>query len=215
MVKIAPSILSADFGKLGDEIRAVEKAGADWIHIDVMDGHFVPNLTVGPAVVEAVNQATDLPLDVHLMIENPDKYVGEFVEAGADILTVHVEACAHLNRSIQNIKDHKVRAGVVVNPATSLSLLEEIINDVDLVLLMSVNPGFGGQKFIPSVLDKIQCLREIIDACGGGIDLEVDGGITTENVRSIKEAGANVLVAGSAIFNGKNYKKTIAKLRSA
>jgi len=215
MVKIAPSILAADFAKLGDEVRAVEKAGADWIHIDVMDGHFVPNLTVGPEIVKAVNGVTELPLDVHLMIEDPDKYVGEFAEAGADILTVHVETCPHLNRSIQNIKDHQVRAGVVVNPATSLSLLEEIINDVDLVLLMSVNPGFGGQKFIPSVLDKIQCLREIIDACGGGIDLQVDGGVTPENAQSIKEAGANVLVAGSAIFNGGNYKKTIAKLRNA
>ena len=156
MVKIAPSILSADFGNLAGEINAVEKAGADWIHIDVMDGHFVPNITVGPMIVEAVNQVTDLPLDVHLMIEEPDRYIGEFVKAGADIITVHVEACPHLNSSIQNIKDHKARAGVVVNPATSLSLLEEIINDVDLVLLMSVNPGFGGQKFISSVLEKIQ-----------------------------------------------------------
>lgn len=214
-MKIAPSILAADFSRLGAEIKAVEKAGADWIHIDVMDGHFVPNISVGPMIVKAAKRVTKLPLDVHLMIEDPDKYIGEFAEAGADIITVHVETCPHLHRSIQNIKAHKVRAGVVVNPATSLSLLEEIIDDVDLVLLMSVNPGFGGQKFIPSVLEKIHYLREIIGQCGREVDIEVDGGITTRNVRSVKEAGANVLVAGSAIFNSKDYKKTIAKLRSA
>ncbi|MFQ5716399.1 MAG: ribulose-phosphate 3-epimerase [Nitrospinales bacterium] len=213
-VKIAPSILSADFGRLGDEVKAVEKAGADWIHVDVMDGHFVPNLTIGPMVVEAVNRATSLPLDVHLMIEDPDKYIRDFVNAGADIITVHVEACPHLHRTIQNIKDHKIRAGVVANPATALSLLEEIINEVDLILLMSVNPGFGGQKFIPAVLDKIEYLREIIDSCGREIDLQVDGGIKLENAKTVRDAGANVLVAGSAIFNSKNYKKTIEQLRS-
>lgn len=215
MIKIAPSILSADFSRLGEEVRAVEKAGADWIHVDVMDGHFVPNITIGPMVVEAVNKVTDLPLDVHLMIEEPDRYISEFVDAGADIITVQVEACPHLHRSIQLIKDHKVKAGVVLNPATSMSTLEEILDYVDLVLLMSVNPGFGGQKFITPVLDKIRYLREIIEETGKNIDLEVDGGIKVQNVKKVKEAGANVLVAGSAIFNSKNYKKTIQELRNS
>lgn len=215
MIKIAPSILSADFGRLGEEVNAVEKAGADWIHVDVMDGHFVPNITIGPLVVEAVRKATKLPLDVHLMIENADRYIKEFADAGADIITVHVEACPHLHRTIQLIKDLKVKAGVVLNPATPLFTLDEILGEIDLVLLMSVNPGFGGQKFIPSVLEKIKLLRETIDLCVKEIDLEVDGGVKAENAKAVKDAGANVLVAGSAVFNSKDYKKTIKQLRDA
>ncbi|PIQ96118.1 MAG: ribulose-phosphate 3-epimerase, partial [Nitrospinae bacterium CG11_big_fil_rev_8_21_14_0_20_56_8] len=172
MVKIAPSILSADFSKLGDEIRAVQDAGADWIHIDVMDGHFVPNITIGPPVIECIRKVTDLPLDVHLMIEHADCYIKSFAEAGADMLTVHVEACRHLNRTIQVIKEHNVRAGVVLNPSTSLSTLEEILHEVDLVLLMTVNPGFGGQSFIPSMFDKILNMREIMNQYGQTFDLE-------------------------------------------
>ncbi|MBT3366278.1 MAG: ribulose-phosphate 3-epimerase [Nitrospina sp.] len=212
-VIIAPSILSADFSRLGDEVKAVEQAGADWIHVDVMDGHFVPNITIGPAVVEAVRKVTELPLDVHLMIENADRYIGEFISAGSDIITVHVEACTHLNRTIQLIKDHDKLAGVVLNPATPLSSLEEILHEIDMVLLMSVNPGFGGQKFIPSMLDKIENLAEVMSHYEHPIALEVDGGINSENVGNIKEAGASVLVAGSAIFNSKDYKKAIKSLR--
>ncbi|MFQ5450764.1 MAG: ribulose-phosphate 3-epimerase [Nitrospinaceae bacterium] len=215
MVKIAPSILSADFSKLGDEVKAVEQAGADWIHIDVMDGHFVPNLTVGPMVVESVRKVTQLPLDVHLMIESPDQYIKDFVQAGANILTVHVETCPHLNRTIQYIQEQGVRAGVVLNPSTPLSSLEEILHDIDMVLLMSVNPGFGGQEFIPSILDKASNLREIMNHYDHKFDLEVDGGIKVENAGDVKETGTNVLVAGSAIFKSKDYKKTIQQLREA
>ena len=212
-VIIAPSILSADFSRLGDEVKAVEQAGADWIHVDVMDGHFVPNITIGPAVVEAIRKVTELPLDVHLMIENADNYIGEFVDAGSDIITVHAEACPHLNRTIQLIKEKDILAGVVLNPATPLSSLEEILHEIDLVLLMSVNPGFGGQKFIPSMLDKIQNLSEIMSNYDHPMALEVDGGINPENVGEIKQAGAGVLVAGSAVFKAKDYKKAIESLR--
>jgi ribulose-phosphate 3-epimerase len=212
-VIIAPSILSADFARLGDEVKAVEQAGADWIHVDVMDGHYVPNITIGPVVVEALRKVTELPLDVHLMIEDADKYIGEFISAGSDIITVHVEACTHLNRTIQLIKEQDVKAGVVLNPATPLSSLEEILHEIDMVLLMSVNPGFGGQKFIPSMVDKIQNLSDIMSNYENPIELEVDGGINSENVGDIKEAGASVLVAGSAIFNSKDYKKAIKSLR--
>ena len=215
MVKIAPSILSADFSKLGDEIKAVEQAGADWIHIDVMDGHFVPNITIGPLVVESVRKITELPLDVHLMIEDADKYIKDFAQAGADILTVHVEACPHLHRTIHHIKEQDVRAGVVLNPSTPLSSLEEVLHEIDMVLLMSVNPGFGGQEFISSLLDKTMNLKEIMGHYEHEFDLEVDGGIKVENAGEIKEVGANVLVAGSAIFNSKNYKKAIQQLRDA
>ena len=215
MVKIAPSILSADFSKLGEEIKAVEQAGADWIHIDVMDGHFVPNITIGPLVVEAVRKITELPLDVHLMIEDADKYIKDFAQAGADILTVHVEACPHLHRTIYHIKEQNVRAGVVLNPATPLSSLEEVLHEIDMVLLMSVNPGFGGQTFISSLLDKTMNLKEIMGQYEHEFDLEVDGGIKVENAGEIKEVGANVLVAGSAIFNSKDYKKAIQQLRDA
>ncbi len=215
MIKIAPSILSADFSRLGEEIKAVEQAGADWIHVDVMDGHFVPNITVGPLVVEAVRKSTSLPLDVHLMIMDADAYIKDFAEAGADILTVHAEACNHLHRTLQLIKDQGVRAGVVLNPATPLSMLEEVLLDIDMVLLMSVNPGFGGQEFIPSMMDKILNLREIMNHYDHEFDLEVDGGVKMDNAKEIKEMGANVLVAGSAIFSSKDYQKTIRKLREA
>ena len=215
MVKIAPSILSADFSRLGDEVRAVEDAGADWIHVDVMDGRFVPNITIGPLVVEAVRKVTKLPLDVHLMIENADLYIEDFANAGADIISVHVEACPHLHRTIQSIKEKGVKAGVVLNPATTLFSLDEIIEQVDMVLLMSVNPGFGGQKFIKSVLSKIELLRNTLDESGVELDVEVDGGIKPDNADIIKQAGANVLVAGSAIFGSDDYKKAIEALRSA
>ena len=214
-IKISPSILSANFSKLGDEVLSLEKAGADYIHIDVMDGHFVPNITIGPAVVESVRKATELPLDVHLMIENADSYIKDFASAGSDIITVHVEACPHLNRTIQLIKEQKVRAGVVLNPATSLSSIEEILHEIDMVLLMCVNPGFGGQSFIPSMLDKIQNLNDIMSHYEHPIELEVDGGIKNENAGDIKKAGASVLVAGSAIFNTNDYKKAIKSLREA
>lgn len=215
MVKIAPSILAADFSKLGDEIKAVEQAGADWIHVDVMDGHFVPNITIGPQVVEAVRKVTELPLDVHLMIEDADKYIKDFAAAGADILTVHVEACPHLNRTINHIKEQDVRAGVVLNPSTPLSSLEEVLHEIDIVLLMSVNPGFGGQKFITSLLDKTMNLKQIMEQYEHEFDLEVDGGVNAENAGELKEVGANVLVAGSAIFKSSDYKKAIQQLRDA
>ncbi|MGP0567112.1 ribulose-phosphate 3-epimerase [Nitrospina sp. 32_T5] len=214
MVKIAPSILSADFSRLGEEVKAVEKAGADWIHVDVMDGAFVPNITIGPPVVECLRKVTDLPLDCHLMIENADKYIADFVSAGADIISVHVEACPHLHRTVQTIKEHGIKAGVVLNPATTLFALDEIIEDVDMVLLMSVNPGFGGQKFIQQVLGKIQLLRNTLDQSDADIDVQVDGGVNPENVNIVKKAGANVIVAGSAIFNAPDYKKAIDALRN-
>ena len=215
MVKIAPSILAADFSRLGEEVKAVEEAGADWIHVDVMDGKFVPNITVGPLVVEALRKVTDLPLDVHLMIENADLYVEDFAVAGADIISVHAEACPHLHRTIQRIKDNGARAGVVLNPATTLFALDEIIEQVDMVLLMSVNPGFGGQEFIGSVLSKIELLRNTLNESGVELDVEVDGGVKPDNAATIKKAGANVLVAGSAIFGSDDYKKSIEELRNA
>ena len=215
MVKIAPSILSADFSRLGEEVKAVEEAGADWIHVDVMDGRFVPNITIGPLVVESLRKVTKLPLDVHLMIENADLYIEDFANAGADIISVHVEACPHLHRTIQSIKEKGVKAGVVLNPATTLFALDEIIEQVDMVLLMSVNPGFGGQKFIGSVLSKIELLRNTLDESGVELDVEVDGGIKPDNAGTIKQAGANVLVAGSAIFGSDDYKTAIEGLRNA
>lgn len=210
---IAPSILSADFARLGEEIQAVERAGADWIHVDVMDGRFVPNITIGPLVVAAARKVTRLPLDVHLMIEDPDRYVDEFVEAGSDWLTVHVEACRHLQRTLDAIRKKGARPGVSLNPATPLATLEDVLPDVDLVLLMSVNPGFGGQTFIPQVLDKIRRLRRMIDAAGRTILLEVDGGVKVENIGEIARAGVDVLVAGSAIFGTADYGGTISRMR--
>jgi ribulose-phosphate 3-epimerase len=213
MVKIAPSILSADFSKLGEEIAAVEKAGADYIHIDVMDGHFVPNITIGPLIVEAIRPITKLPLDVHLMIENPDHYIESFAHAGADYITVHVEACRHLHRTIQNIKSYGIKAGVVLNPATPVESIQHIIGDIDMVLLMSVNPGFGGQKFIPEVLPKIRKVKEMADQKGLNVEIEIDGGVNPETARQCTEAGANVLVAGSAIYNQEDYAKAISLIR--
>lgn len=213
-LQIAPSILSADFARLGEEIKAVEKAGADLIHIDVMDGQFVPNLTVGPLMVEAARRVTNLPLDVHLMIEDADALIPEFAEAGSDYLTVHVEACPHLHRTIQLIKQKNVKAGVTLNPATPLALIEPILPEVDLLLVMSVNPGFGGQSFIPSVLDKLKAARRLIDAAAPHVLLEVDGGVKVDNARALRKAGADIFVAGSAIFGKRDYAKTISALRT-
>lgn len=213
MVKIAPSILSADFSKLGEEIKDVERGGADYIHVDVMDGHFVPNITIGPLIVEAIRPVTKLPLDVHLMIENPDQYIESFAKAGADYITVHVEACRHLHRTIHFIKSLGVKAGVVLNPATPVHVIEDIIKEVDMVLLMTVNPGFGGQKFIPSVLRKITAVKKMADEKGLNIEIEVDGGVNEETAKLCIEAGANVLVAGSAVYNQENRAKAIAAIK--
>jgi ribulose-phosphate 3-epimerase len=212
---IAPSILAADFARLADEVAAVERAGADFLHIDVMDGHFVPNLTIGPPIVAALRKVTKLPLDVHLMITNADAFIADFAEAGADYLTVHVEACPHLHRTVQSIKERGVKAGVTLNPATSLHTIEEILPEVDMVLIMSVNPGFGGQKFITSSLPKISSARVMIDRAASHALLEVDGGMKIDNVAQVLAAGADVLVAGSAIFSSQNYAETIAAMRAA
>lgn len=213
MVKIAPSILSADFAKLGMEIKDVEEGGADLIHVDVMDGHFVPNITIGPLIVEAIRPVTKLPLDVHLMIENPDQYIDMFAKAGADYISVHVEACRHLNRTIQNIKSHGVKAGVVLNPATPVEMIRHVIEDADLILLMSVNPGFGGQKFIPSVVSKIKEVKALAAEIGKDIEIEIDGGINKETGKLCREAGATILVAGSAVYNQEDRKKAIEEIR--
>ncbi|TYO99254.1 ribulose-5-phosphate 3-epimerase [Geothermobacter ehrlichii] len=213
MIKIAPSILSADFGRLAEEVKAVDAAGADYIHVDVMDGHFVPNITIGPLVVEAVRRATDRPLDVHLMIERPDLYIPEFAGAGADIITVHQEAVPHLHRTVQMIRSLGKRAGVSINPATPVASLEVILEEIDLVLVMSVNPGFGGQAFIDSALEKIRQLREIIDRRGLTVEIEVDGGVKPDNCRRVAAAGADVLVAGSAVFGAADYRATIAAMK--
>ena len=213
MIKIAPSILSADFSRLGEEVKAIDQAGADYVHVDVMDGHFVPNITIGPLVVDALRPVTNLPLDVHLMIENPDQYIPDFAKAGADIIVVHAEAVRHLHRTIQLIKSLGKKAGVSLNPATSLSVLDIILPDLDLVLLMTVNPGFGGQSFIESSLPKITELRQRIDALGLPIELEVDGGVKIDNIEEIAAAGADVFVAGSAVFRADNYAETIARLK--
>ncbi|NPC92531.1 ribulose-phosphate 3-epimerase [Bacillus sp. WMMC1349] len=216
MVYIAPSILSADFSRLGEEIKDVEQGGADFIHIDVMDGHFVPNLTIGPLVVEAVRPITELPLDVHLMIENPDQYIPAFKKAGADILSVHAEACPHLHRTIQLIKEQGIKAGVVLNPHTPVQQIEHVIEDLDLVLLMTVNPGFGGQSFISSVVPKIKQVKELADQKGlTELLIEVDGGVNRQTAVQCINAGANLLVAGSAIYNEKDRQKAISDLKKA
>jgi len=199
-VKIAPSILSCDFSRLADEIQAVEAGGADWIHVDVMDGHFVPNITIGPVITAGARRATELPLDVHLMIDDPDQYLEAFVDAGADILTVHQEACRHLHRTVQRIRELGARAGVAVNPATSLESVREVLPDLDMLLIMSVNPGFGGQSYIPGSTDKLRRARGMLDEISSTADLEVDGGVDASNVASIVEAGATVVVAGSAVY---------------
>ena len=212
MIKIAPSILSADFARLGEEIRAAEDAGAHLLHVDVMDGHFVPNITIGPPVVESIRKITRLPLDVHLMIEDPDRYLKDFISAGADILTVHYEATVHLHRSVQAIREGGIRAGVSINPATSVWTLENILADVDVVHVMSVNPGFGGQEFIPGTLDKLRLLRKKISDAGYPTLIEVDGGVKLGNAKEIAAAGADILVMGSAFFKSGNYASTMEKL---
>lgn len=213
MKKIAPSILSADFCRLGDEVRAVEAAGADYIHVDVMDGRFVPNITIGPPVVAAVRKVTSLPLDVHLMIADPDKYIPDFAGAGADIIVVHAEASVHLHRSIQLVKSLGKKAGVSLNPATSLSCLEYVLADLDMVVLMTVNPGFGGQSFIEECIPKIRSLRAMLDKRGLEAELEVDGGVKVDNIARISHAGADVFVAGSAVFGSADYAATIKALK--
>lgn len=212
-IQIAPSILSADFSRLGEEIQAVDTAGADSIHIDVMDGHFVPNITIGPLVVEAARKVTGKVLDVHLMITDPGSYIDAFADAGADWITVHVEACHHLHRVIGQIKQRGLKAGAVLNPATSLASLDFILEELDLVMLMSVNPGFGGQSFIPSSLAKISQLKARIDSLGLDVGIEVDGGISSTTIEKVAEAGANIFVAGSAVYTAADYGATIAQLR--
>ena len=213
MKYIAPSILSADFERLGDEVTAVEAAGADWIHADVMDGHFVPNITFGPLIVEAVRRVTALPLDVHLMIENPDDYIPAFAKAGADYISVQIETCMHLNRSIHLIRECGAKPGVVLNPSTPLQLLDWIIEYVDYVLVMSVNPGFGGQAFIPNSLDKIKELRRMIQNRKLSTLIEIDGGVNEKTISAIADAGVDIFVAGSAIFGSTDYKETISNFR--
>jgi len=212
MIKIAPSILSADFSRLGEEIKAAEEAGADLIHVDIMDGHFVPNITIGPPVVKAIRKVTNMPLDVHLMIEDPDRYIDAFADAGSDIITIHSEASLHLHRSINYIKGKEVKAGVSLNPATPLSVLDFILPDVDMVLLMSVNPGFGGQNFISHVLNKIKILKGTIHD-RYKIEIEVDGGININNAGDVARAGADILVMGNAFFNSKDYREVVKAVR--
>ncbi|HZS45733.1 MAG TPA: ribulose-phosphate 3-epimerase [Blastocatellia bacterium] len=215
MVEIAPSILSADFTRLGEEIKAADRGGAGLIHIDVMDGRFVPNITVGPLIVKAARRVTDLPLDTHLMIVEPEKYIGDFAKAGANMISVHVEACPHLNRTLNQIRELGCQSGVVINPATPVGLLEEAILDADYVLVMSVNPGFGGQKFIPAALDKIGRIRAMIAQRGLSTRIEVDGGIDVDNVSSIVERGAEMIVAGSAVFGKGDPEGDCRRLREA
>jgi len=214
MIKIAPSILSADFSKLGEQIKLVEEGGADYIHLDVMDGHFVPNITFGPSVIKKLRNVTKLPFDVHLMIESPDLYIKDFVDAGADIITVHQEACTHLHRTLQYIKSFGIKAGVALNPATSIENIKYIIDEVDMVLIMTVNPGFGGQNFIPQMKCKIQDLRKLIDSRDLNIDIQVDGGIKIDNIKEIELCGANIFVAGSAIFDSKDIINTTRALKN-
>jgi ribulose-phosphate 3-epimerase len=212
--QIAPSILSADFSRLGEEIKAVEKAGADLIHVDVMDGHYVPNITIGPGVVSSLRKATGLPFDVHLMIEDPDRYIDAFVDAGSNIITVHAEAVIHLHRTVHYIKGKGIKVGVSLNPSTPLACVEEILPDIDLLLIMTVNPGFGGQKFISGMLPKIRKARELAQTRGLKMAIEVDGGVTAENIGTLAEAGADIFVAGAAIFGSASYRDTINRMKA-
>ena len=210
-VQISPSILSADFSKLGEEIDAVERAGADMLHLDIMDGHFVPNITFGPVVVAAIKSVAKVPLDVHLMIENPDSYIDDFASAGADILTIHVEACTHLQRAMREIRDKGMKSGASLNPSTPVETLEYILDDLDMAVVMSVNPGFGGQNFNPKIMDKISRTRQLV---GESIEIQVDGGVTPDNAAQVVAAGADILVAGSAVFSKPDYGEAIAALRA-
>jgi ribulose-phosphate 3-epimerase len=212
MIGIAPSILAADFTRLGEQITAVEQGGASYIHVDVMDGHFVPNITIGPFIVQAVRRITNLPIDCHLMIEDPDKYIAEFAHAGANMISVHPEATYHLHRTLGFIRQAGCRAGVVLNPATPLAAIEEVVRDIDYVLLMSVNPGFGGQQFIMSSLDKLHRLRALLQLHGSQAKIEIDGGITAHNAKAVSEAGAQILVAGSAIFSAKDPAQAVQQM---
>ena len=213
MIKLAPSILSADFARLLEDVKKVEKAGCEYLHIDVMGGHFVPNITLGPGIVKSLRKDVNMVFDAHLMIENPDNYIKEFVDAGCDIIVVHQEACTHLHRTIQNIKSHGIKAGVALNPATPIETIKYVLQDVDMVLLMSVNPGFGGQSYIPVVTEKIKELKALIDEMNLDIDIEVDGGVKPSNIAEVVNAGANVIVAGSAIFNAGNIDEAVKSLR--
>ncbi len=213
-IQIAPSILSADFGRLGEEIAAISKGGADLVHVDVMDGHFVPNLTIGPMIVKAAKAASPTPLDVHLMISNAELYLSDYIEAGADILSIHAEAVTHLHRAIQEIKRLGAKASVALNPATPISVLDHVLDELDMILIMTVNPGFGGQSFIEACLPKIEELRERLEGRGLHIDIEVDGGVKTANVARVVSAGANVIVSGSGIFKTEDYGATITEMRA-
>ena len=213
MMKLAPSILAADFAKLLEDVKKVENAGCEYLHIDVMDGHFVPNITLGPAIVKSLRKDVNMIFDAHLMIENPDQYIKEFVDAGCDIIVVHQEACNHLHRTIQNIKSYGIKAGVALNPATPIETIKHVLEDVDMVLIMTVNPGFGGQSFIEGMIPKIQELKALIDRNELKIDIQVDGGIKPENVHKVVEAGANIIVAGSAIFNSDCIPHTVELFR--
>ncbi|GAA0105592.1 ribulose-phosphate 3-epimerase [Paraclostridium sordellii] len=213
MIKMAPSILSADFARLLEDVKKVENAGCEYLHIDVMDGHFVPNITLGPAIVKSLRSDVNMVFDAHLMIENPDNYIKDFADAGCDIIVVHEEACTHLHRTIQNIKSHNVKAGVALNPATPIENIKYVLKDVDMVLIMTVNPGFGGQSFIDGMIDKIKELKSLIDEQGLEVDIQVDGGIKPSNVDKVVKAGANVIVAGSAIFNSDDIDATVKEFR--
>lgn len=213
MIKLAPSILSADFARLLEDVKKVESAGCEYLHIDVMDGHFVPNITLGPGIVKSLRKDVNMVFDAHLMIENPDQYIKDFVDAGCDMIVVHQEACKHLHRTIQNIKSHNIKAGVALNPGTPIETIKHILGDIDMVLIMTVNPGFGGQSFIESMIPKIEELKELIDSKNLSVDIQVDGGIKPENVDKVVRAGANIIVAGSAIFNSDNIQTTVDLFR--
>lgn len=213
MIKLAPSILSADFARLLEDVKKVEDAGCEYLHIDVMDGHFVPNITLGPGLVKSLRKDVNMVFDAHLMIENPDQYIKDFVDAGCDLIVVHQEACRHLHRTIQNIKSYGIKAGVALNPATPIETIKHVLDDVDMVLIMTVNPGFGGQSFIENMIPKIEELKTLIDNKNLNVDIQVDGGIKPENVDKVVKAGANIIVAGSAIFNSENIPATVNLFR--